>query len=145
MSITLSSQEQVPTKLVTADQSAHWYSTEGEPFHSVLDTNGNPRPTTLRDVRKLEKEGTFLVPSVTSVVSLVLNKPELNAWREQQVLIAADNNPRQPGESIEDWAAKVVAESRNVTKEAAEFGTAMHAVMERMLELMKDGSRVEVV
>lgn len=145
MSLTLTSQEEAPGKLVTADQSAHWYSTDGEPFHTVLDSSGNPRPTTLRDVRKLEKEGTFLVPSVTSVTGAVLNKAELNAWREQQVLIAADNNPRQPGESIEDWAAKVIAESRNVTKQAAEFGTAMHEVMEKMLELMRDGSRVEVV
>lgn len=145
MSLTLTHQEEAPGKLVTADQSAHWYSTDGEPFHTVLDSSGNPRSTTLRDVRKLEKEGTFLVPSVTSVVGAVLNKAELNAWREQQVLIAADNNPRQPGESIEDWAPRVIAESRNVTKEAAEFGTAMHEVMERMLELMRDGSRVEVV
>jgi len=145
MSLTLTHQEEAPGKLVTADQSAHWYSTDGEPFHTVLDSAGNPRSTTLRDVRKLEKEGTFLVPSVTSIVGAVLNKAELNAWREQQVLIAADNNPRQPGESIEDWAAKVLEESKSITKAAAEFGSRMHEVMEQVFEAMKDGSRVEVV
>ena len=140
MSLVLQSQEESPTKLVTADQSAHWYSTDGEPYHTVPDANGNPRPTTLRDVRKLEKEGIHLLPSVTSV--MILEKPELNAWKQTQILLAADNNPRQPGESIEDWSAKVMEESKTITRAAAEFGTRMHEVQEQILNLMHDGGPV---
>jgi len=144
MSLVLEHKEEAPAKLVTADQSAHWYSTDGEPYHTVPDANGNPRSTTLRDVRKLEKDGVHLLPSVTSVMQ-VLDKPDLQAWKQNQILIAADNNPRQPGESIEDWAAKVLEESRSITKAAAEFGSRMHEVQEMILEAMRDGSRVEVV
>ena len=144
MSLVLEHKEEAPAKLVTADQSAHWYSTDGEPYHTVPDAAGNPRSTTLRDVRKLEKDGVHLLPSVTSVMQ-VLDKPDLQTWKQNQILIAADNNPRQPGESIEDWAAKVLEESRSITKAAAEFGSRMHEVQEMILEAMRDGSRVEVV
>ena len=54
--------------------STHWYRRDGEPLHSVPSVKGDPRPTTLRDARKLG-----LLPSVTNVLG-VIAKPELTAW-----------------------------------------------------------------
>jgi hypothetical protein len=56
-------------------ENAHWYRRDGEPLHSVSSAKGEPRPTTLRDARKLG-----LLPSVTNVLG-VINKPELVEWK----------------------------------------------------------------
>jgi len=56
MALELSTQSETPTRLVSAEFSAHWYSTDGEAYHTVPDAEGRDRPTTLRDVRKLAKE-----------------------------------------------------------------------------------------
>jgi hypothetical protein len=39
-------------KLFSPD-AAHWYQRDGQPLHTVLSAKGEPRPTTLRDARKL--------------------------------------------------------------------------------------------
>ena len=58
-------------------ENAHWYRRDGEPLHSVPSAKGEPRPTTLRDARKLG-----LLPSVTNVLG-VIAKPELTAWVQE--------------------------------------------------------------
>jgi hypothetical protein len=47
-------------------ENAHWYRRDGEPLHSVPSAKGEPRPTTLRDARKLG-----LLPSVTNVLGVI--------------------------------------------------------------------------
>jgi hypothetical protein len=137
MALELSTHSETPTRLVSAEFSAHWYSTDGEAYHTVPDASGFDRPTTLRDVRKLAKEGIHLLPSVTSVMK-VKDAPQLNAWKITQVLLAADERPRLPGESLEDWASAVEELSKSVTKKASNHGTAMHDVQERLLPLLRE-------
>jgi hypothetical protein len=137
MALELSTQSETPTRLVSAEFSAHWYSTDGEAFHTVPDAEGRDRPTTLRDVRKLAKEGIDLLPSVTSVMK-VKDAPQLNAWKISQCLLAADERPRLPGESLEDWASVIEELSKAVTKKASNHGTAMHDVQERLLPLLRE-------
>jgi len=102
---------------------AHWYTRDGEPMHSVLAAKtGFPRPTTLRDARKLD-----LLPSVTSVLSYLAN-PALDSWKLRQVLMSALTLPRNPLETEEQYASRIVDDSRRQAKEAAAWGTKFHQI-----------------
>jgi len=79
-------------KLFSPD-AAHWYQRDGRPLHTVLSAKGEPRPTTLRDARKLN-----LLPSVTNILGIIA-KPELTAWLQEQAVMAALTLPRLPGET----------------------------------------------
>ena len=107
------------------EASSHWYDANGQPCHTVLDNKGQPRATTLRDARKLG-----LVPSVTTIMQCA-NKPGLNRWREEQVLLAALTLPRNTGEPEREWVRRVVEDSRETARKAAERGTAIHAAVEQ--------------
>lgn len=62
-------------------ENGHWYSTKGEPFHTVPNKTkpGTSRPTTLKDARALG-----LLPSVTSILG-ILDKPQLTDWKLEQL------------------------------------------------------------
>ena len=106
-------------KLFSPD-SAHWYQRDGTPLHTVLSAKNEPRPTTLRDARKLG-----LLPSVTNVLG-VIAKPELTAWLQEQAVMAALTLPRLPGEAEDAFARRVVEDSLTTRDGAADFGTAFH-------------------
>src|SRR5215472_873603 len=107
-------------KLFSPD-STHWYQRDGAPLHSVPSRNGELRPTTLRDARKLG-----LLPSVTNVLG-VINKPELVEWKMTQAVLAALTLPRNEGEELGVFARRVVEDAQSQVKGAAEFGSAFHA------------------
>ena len=77
--------------IVRASESQHWYDRDGNPAYSVIAKNGIPRPTTLRDARKLN-----LVPSVTTVLSCA-SKPALEAWKLNQMMLACLTLPQVEG------------------------------------------------
>jgi hypothetical protein len=112
-------------KLFNPDN-AHWYQRDGEPLHSVLSAKGEPRPTTVRDARKLG-----LLPSVTNVLG-VINKPELVEWKMTQAVLAALTLPRKEGEELGVFAKRVVEDAQSQVKGAAEFGSAFHAGAEQV-------------
>jgi hypothetical protein len=118
------------TKLFSPDQ-AHWYQRDGVPLHTVLAANGDPRPTTLRDARKLG-----LLPSVTNILGVVA-KPELTAWLQEQAVLAALTLPRLPGEAEDAFARRVVADSLSPRDGAADFGTAFHHGAQRVAESLE--------
>ena len=101
----------------------HWYRKDGQPAYFVEGKTGT-RPTTLRDARKLG-----LLPSTTGIINQ-LSKAGLDTWKQQQVLLAALTLPRQPDEPESDWLARVMQDSKATGREAAERGTAIHAVIE---------------
>lgn len=100
--------------------SAHWYQRNGVPLHTVLSAKGEPRPTTLRDARKLG-----LLPSVTNILG-VIAKPELTSWLQEQAVMAALTLPRIAGETEDAFAKRVVTDSLTTRDGAADFGTAFH-------------------
>ena len=112
-------------KLYSPD-AAHWYGRDGVPMHSVPSLKGKPRPTTVRDARKLG-----LYPSVTNIIG-VIAKPELTSWLQAQAVMAALTLPRNPGESEDAFAQRVVADSLTTRDSAADFGTAFHAGAEQV-------------
>ena len=95
-------------------------------MHSVPSLKGEPRPTTLRDARKLS-----LLPSVTNILG-VIAKPELDSWKQEQAVVAALTLPRNPGESEDAFAKRVVKDAQTMRDSAADFGTAFHAGAERI-------------
>jgi hypothetical protein len=101
----------------------HWYTKDGAPAYTIEGKTG-VRNTTLRDARKLG-----LLPSVTTINGM-LSKAGLDTWKQQQVLLAALTLPRLADEPEADWLARVMQDSKATGREAAERGTAIHAVIE---------------
>jgi hypothetical protein len=115
-------------KMKHAQEGGHWYTREGEPAYTTKSAKGDDRPTTLRDARKLN-----LVPSVTTILG-VAAKPGLEIWKQNQVLLAALTLPRQEGEAEADWVNRIIQDSKEQGRQAAEFGTAIHAEIQAHFE-----------
>ncbi len=112
-------------------ENTHWYARDGEPMHSVLSQKGEPRPTTVRDARKLG-----LLPSVTNVLG-VINKPELVEWKMTQAVLAALTLPRVDGEGEDAFARRVVEDAQSRVRSAADFGSAFHAGAEQVAKTLE--------
>lgn len=107
------------------NESQHWYSRDGSPCYEVEKKAGGLRPTTLADARKMG-----LVPSVTTVLR-VIDKPALTRWRVQQGILAALTLPRPQDETEDAWLARVLDDSGQQAKDAADEGTRIHNEIER--------------
>lgn len=104
-------------------ESGHWYAKDGTPAYQIEGRTG-VRNTTLRDAKK---HG--LVPSVTTILSQIA-KPGLDHWKQTQVLLAALTLPRKEDEPEEEWLQRVMADSKQQTKKAADRGTEIHGTIE---------------
>jgi len=109
-------------------ESGHWYTKSGESAYTVRGANGQERPATLRDARKLG-----LLPSTTGIIRQ-LSSAGLDLWKQQQVLLAALTLPRLVDEPETDWLKRVMQDSRATGREAAERGTAIHAIIQTWFE-----------
>jgi hypothetical protein len=98
------------------------------PRYTVIGKNGKERNTTLRDARTES-----LVPSVTTVLN-VAAKPALTAWLMNQVLMAALTLPKLPEESDDDYCKRVMQDSKEQGKAAANEGTDIHAAIQGYYE-----------
>lgn len=111
----------ITAKEPRASESNHWYTRDGAPMYTVEAAKGGQRNTTLRDARKLN-----LVPSVTTVLN-VAAKPALMQWLQRQVLLAALTLPRRQDEPEDDWIERIVDDSKQQGRAAADAGTDIHA------------------
>jgi hypothetical protein len=127
MALTISQKEPNLSRLVQTDQSGHWYTEDGQSAHVIVGKTGKERNTTVADARKLG-----LLPSVTSVLG-VMEKPQLTAWKIEQAIMASLTLPKEDNESLEEYAKRVVKDSKESTTRAAEHGTKMHTEMENIL------------
>jgi len=109
-------------------ESGHWYTRGGEPAYTVTGKNGKERNTTLRDARTMN-----LVPSVTTILK-VAAAPGLERWKQEQVLYAALTLPRQEGESESDWINRIMEDSKETGRKAADRGTQIHAAIQQAFE-----------
>ena len=75
------------------------------------------------------------MPSVTTIINL-LSKAGLDTWKQQQVLLAALTLPREINEPEQEWLKRVMQDSKATGREAAERGTAIHAIIEGYFEQM---------
>jgi hypothetical protein len=113
--------------LVTANKSAHWYTREGKPMHTVIGANGKERSATLRDAR-----GLGLFPSVTSILD-VIAKPGLVAWQVEQGIMASLTLPHAPDEPLDAFAQRVVIDMEAHRDNAAALGTRIHSAIDQVL------------
>ena len=111
-----------------ASEANHWYTRDGEPMYTVEAAKGGQRATTLRDARKLN-----LVPSVTTVLN-VAAKPALTQWLQKQVLLASLTLPRRTDEPEDEWIDRVMDDSKEEGRAAAEAGTDFHASIQSFYE-----------
>jgi len=111
-----------------ASESNHWYTRDGVPRYTVIGANGKERNTTLRDARKEN-----LVPSVTTILN-VASKPALIQWLQKQVLMAALTLPRRDGEPEDDYIARIMDDSKEQGRAAADAGTEIHASIQSFYE-----------
>ena len=112
------------TIIARSAESVHWYGQDGSPQYTVKAKDGSDRPTTLRDARKMD-----LVPSVTTILK-VAAKPGLEQWKLEQMLLAALTLPQRPDEPEKAYIARIVADSKETGKQAAELGTRIHESIE---------------
>jgi hypothetical protein len=111
--------------IVPRESASHWYFPDGTPLHQVPRADGKgERPTSLRDARKLG-----LFPSVTNVLS-ILAKPGLDAWKLEQAILAALTLPRIEGETLDDFAKRVIADMTSEVGRAADLGSKVHSAIE---------------
>ena len=127
MALTITSKEPSNSRLVQTDQAGHWYTAQGESAHVVIGKNGKERNTTVTDARQMG-----LYPSVTSILG-IMDKPQLTAWKIEQAIMSSLTLPKEEGETLEEYARRVVKDSKESTTKAAEHGTKMHTEMENIL------------
>jgi hypothetical protein len=111
-----------------ASESNHWYTRDGVPRYTVIGKNGKERNTTLRDARTEN-----LVPSVTTVLN-VMAKPALIQWLQKQVLLAALTLPRIQDEPEDDYIDRIMVDSKEQGRAAADAGTDIHASIQGFYE-----------
>lgn len=114
------------TIVARASESLHWYKRDGSPQYTVTAKNGVQRSTTLADARKMS-----LVPSVTTIIKSAAS-PGLEAWKLNQMLLAALTLPRIENEPEEEFVQRIVKDSKEHAKMAAERGSAVHKAIENM-------------
>jgi len=106
-------------------ESQHWYNREGRPAYEVQSAKGAMRATTLADARKLG-----LVPSVTTVLS-VIAKPQLVAWQVRQGILAALTlGPRLDGETDDAYLGRIKSDGEQQVQDAADEGNRIHDAIE---------------
>lgn len=108
-----------------ASDGGHWYSADGTPCYTLKGANGQERPTTLRDARKLG-----LYPSVTTITRCAA-APGLVNWMVDQAILSALTLPRREGESEEAWLVRVKQDSKETARKAADRGTEIHGALEK--------------
>lgn len=111
-----------------SSESGHWYTRDGKTAYTTIGKNGKERNTTLRDARTSN-----LVPSVTTIIKCA-SSPGLEAWKQQQVLLASLTLPRKDGEPEEHWLERIMSDSKETGRKAAERGTAIHGGIQSYYE-----------
>jgi hypothetical protein len=122
-----------------ASESNHWYTRDGVPQYTVEAKKGGQRNTTLRDARTMN-----LVPSVTTILNIAA-KPALLAWMQQQVLYAALTLPRRPDEPEKEYIDRIINDSKEQGRSAADAGTEIHASIQGHYEGQNTGKHAEMV
>lgn len=109
-------------------EAGHWYERDGTPAYTVIGKNGKERNTTLRDARTMN-----LVPSVTTILN-VAAKPGLERWKMEQVLFASLTLPRREGEPEDEYLSRIMEDSKEQGRSAADVGTQIHAAIQNKYE-----------
>lgn len=111
-------------------EGGHWYDRKtGAPMYEIpcKSKDGN-RPVNISDARKLD-----LVPSVTMILN-VAAKPGLETWKARQILEASLTLPQIAGETLDDYALRVMEDAKAQSALARDKGTQLHAAIEQDIQ-----------
>ncbi len=113
-----------------ASEQGHFYErkTGAAIYEVAMTSKAGMRPANIGDARKLD-----LVPSVTYVLQCMA-KPGLEAWKAKQLLEASLTLPRKQGEGLDDYAKRVIEDSKAQGIAAADRGTQLHKAIEDYIE-----------
>lgn len=112
-----------------SESGGHWYSQDGSCVYEIRSkSNGNLRPVTLRDARKLG-----LVPGFSTIAAME-HKPQLQKWLIEQAVLAVLTLPRIPGETDEDFKNRAYWDARAQADTAAARGTHLHGALQGWYE-----------
>ncbi len=115
----------------------HWYRQDtGEPCYEVpyADPQKGMRDATLRDAKKLN-----LSPSVTTILG-VMDKPGLNRWKINEMMMAALTTPRKDNEPEKVFLARVIKDSQEASRIARDQGQIIHDAIEKAVNGEKPSS-----
>ncbi len=107
-----------------ASESGHYYFPDGRPCYTITGKNGKERTPYLKEAMVMH-----LVPGVTTITGQV-RKYGLELYGKKQTAMSALTMPRKQGESDEDFVDRIITESAEHGKLAAERGTDFHASIE---------------
>lgn len=107
------------------DDGGHYYKRDGSPCYQVPTKNGGMRGINLQWDR-----GLCLVPSVTTVCQ-VAPKPQLEKWKQDQLILAALTLGRGPNEKDEDFLRRVREDAFKQVDDAADLGSEIHDACEQ--------------
>lgn len=113
---------------IKQNRGSHWYTREGYPMHTTTGKDGVGRPTHVGDARK-----SGLLPSVTSIIS-VLDKPQLNQWKQNTILAHSLTLPKIEGESVDDFAKRVSEDYYKSGQETMDLGSRVHAAIANYIQ-----------
>ena len=117
---------------VHSSSDSHWYWQSGLPAYELPKKSGaGTKKPNLTDARELG-----LLPSVTTILK-VLDKPALNAWKQEQSCTAGTTSPRREGEKLDEFVHRVLHVEREQEEEAraaADKGTEIHKAVELALQ-----------
>lgn len=116
---------------------SHWYSRDGTPAYTMLKKDGGERGTTLRDARKHQ-----LLPSVTTVFN-IMAKPGLDKWKLVKAVEAAAIVDRDEGEPAERYIDRVIEQSREEVRDAADLGTRIHDAIDQAFDGTPPGADLQ--
>lgn len=107
-----------------ASESGHWYDRHGKSVWEVVGAKGQKVKPDLRHARKLG-----LLPGVTSVANCAA-KPGLEMWKVKQAILSALTLPRAEAEPEDAWLDRIVTDSNEQSRKAADRGTLIHAAIQ---------------
>jgi hypothetical protein len=113
--------------VVRGSEGAHWYDENLNPVYEILGKNGKYRPVKITDARQMK-----LKPGV-SIINKMQAEPGLENWKQTQIVLAALTLPRLLNESDDDFAKRVITDSREQGNKAAQEGTNIHKAIEQCL------------
>jgi hypothetical protein len=103
----------------------HYYRRDGSPCYEVANKTGGMRAINLAWDKTLN-----LVPSVTTVLS-VTPKPQLEIWKQNQMMLAALTVTRKPNESDDEFCNRIRQDAFQQVTDAADVGTLVHDAIEQ--------------
>jgi hypothetical protein len=104
----------------------HWYKRDGSPFYEIPKKGGGTRGVNLAWDKPLG-----LVPSVTTILQ-VLPKPQLEIWKQNQMMLAALTTPQIDNlETDEDFFKRIREDAFQQVRDACDIGTIVHNACEQ--------------